>query len=187
MNKESEDFLLQYLPPTMEQEKIISTFNYLASQSGLIITAMDLKKAPEIIEDTSVIAPDGSVVQISLAPKAKTFQFTGSVFGPYKNIKAFFTSVTHINRFQKIQSFSLQKNNQLNPSASSTNDLKGTIVVDFGYFPNKSVPSALDASVASIFSKSELNFSDIATLQKRMTSTTPSIEKGLLGKPDPFQ
>lgn len=178
--KKSEDFLLQYLPATLTEDQTVNDVSYLASQAGLVVSEMDLKKATEVA--TVNIAPDGSVIESSSTSDIKTFQFAGSVLGSYENIKKFFGQVTHMNRFQKVQLFSIQKNEQAG-ATSNTTDLKGTFVIDFGYLPNKPVASALDIP---IFRSTELNFSDVATLQEKTTSVPP-LEMENSGKPNPFQ
>lgn len=176
--KESEYFLWNYLPSTMNQEQAIDTFNYLASQSGLIVLDMNLKKE---VETAMNVAPDGSIIENS-APKAKNFQFTGSILGKYEDIKAFFNQLVHVNRFQSVQLFSIQKNDQLSATENST-DLKGTFVVEYGYFPNKSIDSALDMPV---FSHTSFNFSQVNALRTKIISVPP-FERGVPGKPNPFQ
>lgn len=182
---ESEQFLLHYLPYTMNQDQTIDAFGYLALQSGLAVSEMDLKKVSEIANVN--IAPDGSVLESAPEDKAKIFQLTGSVLGTYEGMKVFFDRLAHISRFQTIQSFSIEAQKEEGaPSPQiegNVTNLKGTFVVDYGYLPKKTVLSALSVPV---FFQSELNFSDVALLEEKITSI-PTLEKNQTGKPNPFQ
>lgn len=178
--KGSEDFLLHYLPYAMDQEQTIDAFNYIASQSGVIVTEMDLKKSSEVAIVS--IAPDGSLLPDSNVPNARTFQFSGSVFGSYESIKMFLSRISHINRFQNIQSFSLQQNDQTTTTVNTT-DLKGSFVVEYGYLPKKIVASALGMPVFN----SEIKFSDIADLQTKITDVPDLVGQGPSNRPNPFQ
>ncbi|MFZ2187601.1 MAG: hypothetical protein WAV46_03210 [Candidatus Moraniibacteriota bacterium] len=179
----AENFVLRYLPYTLNQDQTIDAFNYLAAQSGLIITGMDLKQPPVLV--SVEVAANGSPLAAG-APEAQTFVFTGNVTGSYENIKAFFDRLAHVDRFQKIQSFSLQKNEETvaaTKESGNTADLKGTFVTAYGYLPKKPVASALHVPV---FLSPELHFSDIAALQAQITNLS-TLEKGPAGKPNPFQ
>lgn len=182
-NAESEQFMLNYLPYAMNQDQTIDAFGFLASQSGLVVSDMDLKKIDEVANTT--IALDGSIIDDTATSKAKTFQLTGSVLGTYESIKAFYDRLAHISRFQNIQSFSIEKKiDTASPQDKGTvSDLKGTFVVAYGYLPKKSVLSAL---TIPIFLQSELNFSGVALLKEKITDT-PTLGKDQVGKPNPFQ
>ncbi|OIP60026.1 MAG: hypothetical protein CO143_02605 [Candidatus Moranbacteria bacterium CG_4_9_14_3_um_filter_45_14] len=182
-NAKSEQFMLQYLPYVMNQDQTIDAFGYLASQSGLVVSDLDLKKIDEAAN--TKIAPDGSIVEDTTANKVKTFQLKGSVLGTYENIKTFYDRLSHISRFQNIQSFSIEKKiDSTSPQDKGTvSDLKGTFVVAYGYLPKKSVLSAL---AIPVFLQSELDFSGVALLKEKITYT-PTLGKDQVGKPNPFQ
>ena len=175
--------MLQYLPYVMNQDQTIDAFGYLASQSGLVVSDLDLKKIDEAAN--TKIAPDGSIVEDTTANKVKTFQLKGSVLGTYENIKTFYDRLSHISRFQNIQSFSIEKKiDSTSPQDKGTvSDLKGTFVVAYGYLPKKSVLSAL---AIPVFLQSELDFSGVALLKEKITYT-PTLGKDQVGKPNPFQ
>lgn len=182
-NADAEVFMLDYLPYTMNQDQTIDAFGFLASQSGLIVSDMGLKKIDEVAN--IAIAPDGSIAENTNTNKVKTFQLTGSVLGTYENIKVFYDRLAHISRFQKIQSFSIEKKIETTSlqSEGAVSDLKGTFVATYGYLPKKPVLSALDIPV---FFQSELNFSAVALLKEGMTNM-PTLGKDQVGKPNPFQ
>jgi Tfp pilus assembly protein PilO len=180
----SEQFLLHYLPNTLDQDQMIDTFNYLASQAGLVITETELKIPPVIA--VAPVSPDGTVIE-NPTPEVRTFVFTGSVVGTYENIKAFFDRFSHVGRFQKIQLFSIEKNMVENIGNKVETDtegvLKGTFVAEYGYLTTHPGKSALTIPV---FLQSQLDFSDIIALEESVTNI-PMLEKGQVGKINPFE
>ncbi|OGI15266.1 MAG: hypothetical protein A3E38_01040 [Candidatus Moranbacteria bacterium RIFCSPHIGHO2_12_FULL_54_9] len=173
---DSETFVYRYLPETLAQDQAIDAFNFLASQSGLVITDMELKKSPEEV----VVNADGTTV---VDPNAlKTFVLTGSVMGSYENIRTFFDQVSHIERFQTIRSFSITTDPNVVPV--DTTRLIGTFETEFAYLPSSPVTSALSVPA---FLQAKFDFSDIDTLLGKITSPVPLLEKGQTGKPNPFQ
>ncbi|MFZ2300037.1 MAG: hypothetical protein WAW00_02805 [Candidatus Moraniibacteriota bacterium] len=196
--RDSEKFAYRYLPETLDQDRVIDAFNFLATQSGLVITEMDLKQPPAAIREEALLTPaestfvtganaaPGSAPTIVPVVTAKTFILTGSVRGSYENIKAFFDRLAHIERFQKVRLFSIGIDAQsVSPEGVvNTSDLKGTFAADFGYLPTKPVISALDIP---IFSRSNFDLSGLNTLTSRITDAVPVLEKGQTGKPNPFQ
>ena len=166
--QESEKFLLRYLPYSMDQDQVIDAFSFLAAQSGIIVTDMSLKTGAT---EAAAATPDGSASQNARLSDVKTFVLTGSVSGSYDSIKPFFDQLAHVGRFQKIQSFSLQKKSGQTEEGGSMTDLEGSFVAEYGYLPKKSVVSALGMP---IFLKSELNFSEVADLKANIT-TIPAL------------
>lgn len=183
-----EKFAYRYLPSTQSQEQVIDAFNFLVTQSGMIITKMELKQPQEssnasLGDQSGVISADASVVPPP--PVMKTFTFTGSVAGSYENIKALFDRLAHTERFQKVNLLSIaaEKVDQ-STEAPDTNRLVGTFEAEFGYLPAEPVASALNMP---IFLRSKFDFSDMSKLLEQTASTVPTLEKGQTGKPNPFQ
>jgi len=58
---ETEKFAYQYLPEVLDQEQVIDAFNFLANQSGLAITKMDLDRPIEVLAPEPVIAAPARV------------------------------------------------------------------------------------------------------------------------------
>jgi Tfp pilus assembly protein PilO len=200
-NQDAEKFMYRYLPLTLNQEQVIDAFNFIANQSGLVITDMELKQmagkvAEEPLIDStarSFVAGGKSLESSNIpypAPKAsaKTFVFKGSIVGPYANIKAFFERLSHIERFQHIRSFSI-KTSEKTESGTGTieqnkNNLIGAFEAEYDYLPPRVVASALGIP---IFLQSEFDFSSVSALISKITNPIPALEKGVSGKPNPFQ
>lgn len=197
--QEAEKFMYRYLPNTLNQEQVIDAFNFLAVQSGLAITKMELKQPIEKIADEPLIdlsanafvAGGDALADLNapvLAPPviAKTFILKGSVAGPYESIKAFFDRLAHIERFQEIHLFSIEVDEK-DPSDTTTispDVLIGVFEVEYGYLPPQPIVSALSMP---IFLQSKFDFSNVNSLLNRITSPLPELEKGETGKPNPFQ
>jgi len=196
--QEFEKLAYRYLPNTQSQEQVIDAFNFLATQSGVVIVKMDLKQssnqkgAPAGQTTTlgggsmEVSAVSGSEAPAPVA--AKTFIFTGSVIGSYENIKAFFDRLAHAERYQKVSFFSLEKSQEKAGSAQpldkNQNLLVGTFEAEFGYLPPEPIASALNMPIAR---NAEFDFSNANRLLEQMTSAIPTFEKGQTGRPNPFQ
>lgn len=195
----AEQFMYRYLPKNINQEQVVDAFNFLALQSGLVITKMELKLPQEKATEEQLIAPaarsfvaGGKALGDSNVPapihlaKAKTFTFQGSVTGHYTNIKDFFDRLAHIERFQNVHLFSIEsfEKKEDEKDKASGDNLIGTFEVEYGYLPSRPIVSALDIP---IFLQSNFDFSNVNILLSRITSPVPILEKGTTGKPNPFQ
>lgn len=175
-----EKFAYRYLPSSQNQEQVIDNFNFLATQSGVVITKMELKQP---LTKVAIENFDASGVPIvSTSPEMKTFAFSGNVKGSYENIKAFFDRLVHMERLEQVNLFSIETNTTVQPL--DTNQLMGTFQAEFGYLPARTSVSALDMP---IFRRSKFDFSNVNTLLEQSKDVIPSLEKGQTGRPNPFQ
>lgn len=180
--RDFEGMVSRYLPNMLNQEQVIDAFNFLATQSGVVIMKMELKQPIR-----SQVAPKEEVGGAANTPKAislavQTFTFSGSVVGTYENIKEFFDRLAHMERFQKITLFSIAADSNVRPV--DINHLVGTFETEFGYLPLNPVVAAADMSV---FSSTEFDFTNASKLLEQATSVIPPSETGQAGKPNPFQ
>lgn len=177
-----EKFAYRYLPNTQNQEQVIDAFNFLAVQSGVVISEMELKQSPDQGAASGRASEEISdVFQKAALPAVKIFTFSGSVVGSYENIKKFFDRFAHIGRFQKIKFFSIAIGTASPPDI---NYLSGRFDAEFGYLSPQAVGSALDMP---IFLHSKFDFSNVEKLLQRTESAIPPLEKGQTGKPNPFE
>jgi len=186
--KSGEDFLFQYLPLTMNQEQLIDAFGFLASTKGLYVSDMKINpvaKGTDVEEE--VLVPSVSAEGIPIVPKTvytpKEISFTGTVSGSYENIKTFFSLINHINRYQKMNSFSLEKKKNVPGKEASTEDLEGIFSVTYGFMPHKSLSSPLEEE---LFTEGKFSLSEMNTLKKLITEV-PAIQNVSSGKPNPFK
>lgn len=180
-----EKFAYRYLPSTQSQEQAIDAFNFLATQAGLVITKMELTQPSKSQTPASEEVSSGEISDVSQVPapqEAKTFILTASVVGSYENIKAFFSRLTHIERFQEVNLFSLATDVSVQPL--DTSRLVGTFEGEFGYLPPQPATSALGMP---IFLSSKFDFSNASKVLGQATSGVPILERPQTGRPNPFQ
>jgi hypothetical protein len=197
--QEKEKFMYRYLPKSLNQEQVIDAFNFLAVQLGLTIDGMELKQSPEKAFEKPLIDSNmrslvtggkefsNSEVSAPAQPvAAKTFIFKGSVRGQYGNIKTFFDRLTHIERFQDVHFFSIGTSSKTEESskAAESDSLSGIFEAEYSYLPPRQIASALGMP---IFLQSKFDFSPVNSLLNKITSLLPPLEKGITGKPNPFQ
>ncbi len=194
---ESESFLADYLPKTIDQEKVIDKFNFLANQSGVFLVGISFKEAErkeaEIAPVEPVSAPlvTGGDIGVPLAPVAQpvitqSFASEVTVKGSYDNVKDFFTRVAHMNRYHQTRKFSLAVFHETGDESDSdgASTLVGIFEADFDYLPSHKVASALGEPV---FMRSTLDTSSLSTVLSWVTNTVPALQSPLTGRPNPFQ
>lgn len=193
--RESEQFVSRYLPKTMDQGRAIDSLNFLAAQSGLLITGLDLKQpAKEAVsadeETEKTVSGDGSVAAAPSfkPPVAKTYAVSVSVIGSYENLKGFFDHISHMDRFHKLTSFEIAKKEKKDAAApestADTGELTGMFQADFDYLPERSAKAVLTAPV---FQSSTLDLSVAGEASNRVANPVPELEKPQTGRPNPFQ
>lgn len=197
--REAEQFMYRYLPETLNQEQVIDAFNFLAVQSGLAITKMEVEQPTAIVaaepltdasSNTFVTGAntlgDSGIITPAPPVSARTFILKGSVMGSYENIKALFDRLAYIERFQKIRLFSLAtaEKTEIPGVVTAPDSLVGVFETEYSYLPPKHLASALGMP---IFLQSKFDFSNVNSLLNRLTSHVPMLEKGETGKPNPFQ
>lgn len=184
---ETEYFVMRYLPKDIDQERVVDMFNYLATQSGVLVSNMAMK---EVVVSTASDTPDIGVpldpslpVVISSKPKIKAYIGSVEVKGDYTGIKAFLDRVNHMNRFHKILKFSVVKS----PSTSEEQTpgiLIAKLESQFEYFPVQKHESALGLPV---FTKKEVGGNDWLLLRDWVKSTVPPLAGSDTGRSNPFQ
>lgn len=183
--QESEKFVNTYLPKSLDQERVIDMLNYLAGQSGVSMAGVIFKDVSvKSFEAETLVAADGSELPSSHAPKIKTFSTEVSVNGNYENIKDFFNRVAHMNRSHKTESFAIKAVKETTGKGEPTTTLQGMLVANFDYFPVQKVGSAL---LMPIFSRGELDITQLTKTLSWVTATVPPLASSATGRPNPFQ
>lgn len=194
---DAESFMYRYLPKSATQEQMIDTFNFLATQSGVAIVEIALHQpikndvSPKPLPDASPDALSTHSTNVMLTPSVQPVSvenvvLTGTIAGSYDNIKIFLDRLTHIERFQKMRFFTLES---LSAKSTETQQplsqsLRTTIEVEYGYLPSASVASAL---MLPVFAQSSFDMSPVQTFRSQITNPIPVLEKGIAGKPNPFE
>jgi len=180
-NAESKKMLFTYLPPVFDHESIIDSFNFLATDSSLYVNTITLKQDSAVVMnnlvDANASSTDLNKSKVSIIP------FSGEFTGSYQDIKTFLSQLNYTNRFQNINSFSLesqQKSGETEPS----NIIKGIINIDYGYLKDFSVDSAV--KVPFLRDRVSFDLSPITTFKDKMTEI-PLPVVTIPGKENPFK
>ena len=198
--KELKQFVLRYLPKTMDQGRVIDTFNFLASQAGLSVTQMAMKelaKPVAVVDNTTATINPATGMPITESvfknPEADTYIASVKVRGSYESIKSFFDRVAHTDRFHKINDIAIEIPENAGAAvpgavadalAPKTGDLLGTFEASFDYFPGRTVQTAVTIPV---FRSAQFDFSVAQKELDRITSPVSELEYVPSGKPNPFK
>lgn len=198
-HKDSESFAFKYLPLDSDDDRVVDSVNYLASQSGVAVSSINLEpvavKEDEIFEegiatsnaiftDNTTDAADSAPV-VPEKPKARSvladIEFTGS----YEGIRDAINKIAQSDYFQVFHNVSVKQASTAGSSGEATydNNLTASLKVDFSYLPK--VKNA-NQSNNEIFSQSSFNFDNIQNVRQMIASPVPTMELGASGKANPF-
>lgn len=193
--KDTELFVQNYLPTSMDQERVIDALNFSALQSGVLVEKIEVLQPAEPTVLTQINAegtevpivevnPDGTPIVPAVTPKNFSTKIT--VKGSYENIKNFISRSARMDRFYTLKEFSvgLSERDLTNEIVDTANGLQGTFYADYQYLKTQQNNSVLNSE---IFTKSAI---DVSVLQPTIDWTTnkvPLLEKPTTGKPNPFQ
>ncbi len=184
---QQELFIQNYFPKTMDQGRVIDAFNFLAMQSGVAVSLMDLKgvKSDRVAEE---VAPVDTNAPVSgHTAKIRSFSAQVSVKGQYENIKDFFERVAHMNRMHRFWNFSIvaQDKKQTNGDESDeTGILLGNFEAAFEYFD---VQPGQNALYVPVFTRGTFDTESLDATKNWVTSKVPPLERSASGRPNPFQ
>lgn len=201
---EGEKFVLKYLPLTLEEERVLDTFNYFAIRSGVVIIEVNAE------ENEPVEAPIPEDLHASMSfqalasvqadaqvpppiPQTRTLQsYAGSVvvMGTYSNIKDFFQRLGQSDRFRNTKEFLIEKPSEddikkdTGESVYPADFLRGSYSADFVYFPVRQMGSALDMA---LFQKERFDFSVVDDLVNYVSNPLLPLEADASARDNPFQ
>ena len=185
---EDERFVQNYLPKKMDQGRVIDMFNFLASQSGVAVSIMNLSEVDmNRASVTEVYVDPAALVPVAPAVSPESFSVIVTVGGQYENIKDFFQRVAHMNRFHKTRNFSIaasEKNQSGGDKEDTTGTLIGKFEADFDYFDVVTGGNALSLPV---FSRERFDPGPLDRVTDWITDTVPSLEKPETGRANPFR
>lgn len=196
MEQESttETFVESFIPETMDQERVIDMFNFLASQSGVFAYVMNMEevqmKTPkeetiQVVAGTPMVDSMGVPVVVASKPKIRAYSAEVEVRGEYANIRDFFNRLAHMNRLHKMTSFSLvvpkDKPKQDEPV---TGVMTGKFKAEFSYFPVQNIESALNIPV---FNRGEFDSIQVQKMRLWADTIVSPLENPETGRPNPFQ
>lgn len=210
-NAEKEKFLLRYYPDNLDQGRLIDSFNFLASQSGVTLTAVSLNEVEQeqqeegfgnvpftSLQDGSApadpnLADPNTLVpaqQLYQAPKPKAYEAQVTAQGDYGNLKSFLERIAAMDRLHRQKSFVIKRGESggeqtaEGEAAVATGALNATYSGLFEFLPHQELASALQAPV---FSQPTIDFTALDAAVARATATVPELGVASGGKANPFE
>ncbi|MBP7811439.1 MAG: hypothetical protein KA054_01185 [Candidatus Moranbacteria bacterium] len=193
------EFLRQiYFPATSDIEKGIDQLNFLADQSGIVVSDIQVEDAKKISlvavspeeealqtsADLLIAQSDGtqmeevpSVIHRTYVPDV--FTVTIKTTGSYDAIKDFYARVVQSKRFSFPETVELTLeeseaavDSEEGKNENSSNALSSTMAVQFLLLPKVSIKSAVGDDV---FEKSKLDFETLAMIRQNQQGVTPEL------------
>ncbi len=195
LNSKEGEILVSYLPTKPDHDRIVDILNFLALQSGAVISGVtfeDDKNALALVPPQEIVGADGLVIQSApQAPVPSVISVSVNADGTYDGLKSFMEKVSSVDRLRKIVSVSLSKKNQdFAPGADGQippddGTLSAELGIEFLYLPEASYPNA---HLLPIFSAGSF---DVDTVQRMMESdeSVPALPEPILSerRTDPFK
>lgn len=204
---ELEQFVLRYYPETMDQERVIDSFNFMATQSGLVIDSMDMKEVvsekkeeslgvggplTSVPGDTAAMPPVAGMMPASMyhAPSPGSFVAQVKAKGSYENIKSFLNRLSRMDRMNSVITLSVDTDTKQaatqeeDTDVAPTEQLVGTFEARFDYLKNKEGQNALNVPV---FGGSALSTTKLEEAKTWASSAVPALSVEQSGRANPFQ
>ncbi len=199
-----EQWSLRYYPETMDQERIIDGFNFMAQQSGLIIKSMEMKEI--LVEKKEVSDVGGPLTSIPgkapatesmammapvyLAPTPSSYVAQVKAKGSYENLKNFMDRLSRMDRMSSLRLMSIgideedKAANDTGQAVAASDQLVGTFEARFDHIKSPKQQSALGMPV---FEQNSLDTTDLETARSWATSAVPVLNVDQSGRSNPFQ
>ncbi len=196
-----EQWSLRYYPETMDQERIIDGFNFMAQQSGLIIKSMEMKEV--IVEKKEVSDVGGPLTSIPgespvtemlapayLAPRPSSYIAQVKAKGSYENLKNFMDRLSRMDRMNSLRLMSIgvdkddREATDTGLEVAASDQLVGTFEARFDHIKSPKQQSALGVPV---FEQTSLDTTGLEEARAWATSPVPVLDIGQSGRSNPFQ
>ena len=198
---EAVNFVEKYYPKALDEERVVDMFNFLAQQSGIIVTGFSAMEDPEVRVGDAVYndainngkTPEEATLMAEAATLAAPRSYTAkvTVIGAYSNIRDFFSKIHHSNRLHEIDEFSIEYRKQDPNKAEEeaalgiqSNFLIGTFEAKFPYVGEQRTGNALNEP---LFQSPAFNFKTAEQAISFVTDPLPPLESGQGGRENPFE
>jgi len=193
------DFLRKvYFPAASDIERGVDQLNFLADQSGVIVSdiqVQDVEKKVAVlavpednIQDSAGLliakGPDGAdgeaVTRVHRTYTPDVFTVTIKTAGSYEAMKDFYARVVQAKRFFSLKKVTLAREDQETPipagetgkASSSSDTLFSEMEVNFFLLPTVSLASAVGDDA---FEKAKLDFEMLAMIRQNQQGATPEL------------
>lgn len=182
----------QYVPEAVDQERVVDAFNYLAGQSGILVSSITLEKPPvaaiapkeEAMSSQAVLlggagtATTGVPLDQMIAlkatyPEPRAYQATIALSTDYASFLGLFNRIYHMNRENEVKSFFLKKDAEKKDDKGNSlpgDTLSGSLVVSFMYYPGLSTTSMQNIEALPIFNTAKLDTKAIDAIRSKTES-----------------
>lgn len=190
-----------YVPESVDQERVVDTFNYLAGQSGISLSSVTIEKPAivavaaqeaEMSSQAVLIGGAGTAVTgvpldqamalRATYPGPKSYQATFAFSTDYASFLTFFNRIYRMNRENEVKSFSLKKDAEKTDEKGDpveSDALSGSLVVSFMYYPGLSTSGIQNVEALPIFNAGKLDTKAVDAIRQKMESDeVPSLTVG---------
>lgn len=198
---EAVSFIEKYYPKSLDEERVVDMFNFLAQQSGIIVTGVTVVEDPELRVADNVyndainngLTPEEATLKAQAATLAAPKSYTAkvTVLGAYANIKDFFTKIYHADRLHATEEFTVEYRKQDPNKAEEeaalgiqNNFLIGTLRAKFPYVGDQHTGDALNDP---LFQSTAFDFKPAEQAISFVTNPLPMLESGTGGRTNPFE
>lgn len=190
---DTEQFVKRYLPERMDQDRPMDALNFLAAQSGVMLTDVQTEEVKRVV---AVPVDDGSIDPIAAAeaeaaamPVADTYIVSAEVRGSYENIKTFLVRASRMDRLHDISAFGIEIDDTLGqkegePPVDVAANLIGSFQASFPYFAGRPAVAVVSAP---LFQQSQVDFGPVSAAIEKSTESIPSLDRPQSGRPNPFR
>ncbi|MFH0969464.1 MAG: type 4a pilus biogenesis protein PilO [Patescibacteria group bacterium] len=197
-NKDKEDFILNYLPVSRNESRIVNGINYIATNSGLSLISLAISEV-KALENSSNVPVNTSPVSAELLinagsseigetpqnpkPETRFSEVKTVVSGKYESIKMFLDQLYSMEMLNKISIINISKGINEGENQSGSDILVATINIEFGYMP---AVHEENGSSLPVFAKNNFDFSAYSKLNESIKKIVPVLDEGQKGKSNPF-
>lgn len=194
-------FVERYYPSSLDEERVVDMFNYLAQQSGIIVTEVSAMKTPAINVADGVyndavnngLTPEEATAKAQAAALAAPQMYSAKVvaLGAYPNLKDFMNRIYRSDRLHTTKKFSIAYRNRDPDKVEEElargiqdNFLIGTVEAEFPYVGEQRVSDALNDP---LFQSPSFDYTIAEEAATFVTSPLPTLDTGMTGRANPYE
>ncbi len=200
--KEIETFVKRYFPESIDEERSLDVINFLAQQTGVVVTGVSMKENPRVKKEVFLVDAIGAgadptalasgteaSVENSAPEPPQSYRVQVMVMGTYQNLRSFFDRLYHTDRMRAIDDLILSRPSDAERFREEreiipADFLEGSVTFDFLYVPAESAGNAL---AQPLFQESSLDFGPANQLVDFVNSPVGDIMPAGPGRSNPFE
>ncbi len=206
-NKENESLVMRYLPSMRDDDRVVDGINFLASQSGLLLTSVKIEKVatetqaaasagPEVglASGSGIVPLVGGGVDIAavkseaIVPSVpKLMKVSVTMVGTYESIRDVATKISHTDHFQNFSMLSIERSSSTADASSdqpsNPNILNASMSVNYAYLPQTKAKGNYNRP---ILDQTAFDYGSVQRLKQYMSAPVPNMEIGASGTSNPF-